>query len=295
MKNIILPPRFKHDSIAYFIGQSISSQQDSQKTAIHERVCFDFSRLEFIEPAGVTTLNNVIHFLITEDCEVRLQLPASRYSQAVTYLDDSGFFDAFSITLNRSRSLRKTTTAIQTVQFAEFQRWTKIVLTPWLMMHTKNSRSSFNDLESAISEIFNNINDHAQCGGAATAFAQYYPKTNEIKIVIADLGVGILTTVKKQQRDIVNDLKALEWASEMSNTSNSTPRNRGVGLTHIQQCVKNLNGVVMFKSGYASMKAEDDKKAFNTEQYQYPGTYIEVILDSRNIPDIPDEEEDFEW
>lgn len=295
MKNITLPTRLKHDSIAYFINQSILSKPNLQKTAIHESVCFDFSQLQFIEPAGVTTLNNVIHFLITQNCEVRLQLPASKYTHAINYLDDSGFFDAFSIKLNRDRSLRKTTTEIQTVQFAEFQRWTKLVLTPWLMMHTKNSKSSFYDLESAISEIFNNINDHAQCGGAATAFAQFYPRNNEIKIVIADLGVGILNTVKKQQRDIINDLKALEWASEMSNTSNSTPRNRGVGLTHIQQCVNNLNGVVLFKSGYANMKAENSKTTFNTEQYLYPGTYIEVILDSSNIPEIPDEEEDFEW
>lgn len=293
-ERIYIPRKLNSETVSSFINSAIDVLEGEKKMKYPE-VIFDFSRLHFVEPAGFVTLYNTVQFLISRGCKIYLSINTNNCSPAVKYLDDSGFFKSFEIDLDLKPRLRPTTTEIQSIKASNFRSWSSNILVPWLQRQTGNTKSSFDDLESAISEIFNNINDHAQCEGVAGGFAQYFPNDNKIRIVIADFGVGIRHTVRRFQKDVFTHSQALKWASEKNNSSGSTPKNRGVGLTHIQQCTANLNGIVAFKSGDAEMRAEKSKKTFSKAEYHYPGTYIEVILDTRNIPNIPDEEEDFEW
>lgn len=290
---ISLPSRFNALSVSEFMNELFQINRDGSKRQKHKSYRFEFDRLEFIEPSGVVSLYNCMYFLIQNDCRVIIRQPKN--TNRLTYLKDTGFFDSLESLEGKARSNRTTMTAIQTILTSEYTSWTKFQLIPWLERQTGISAISFADLESAISEVFNNVGDHAKCNGVAAGFAQYYPNLGKTIIVIGDMGIGILQSVRKFNSNIGSYTKAMEWASVMHNSSKSTPQNQGVGLAHIQHAVKSLNGVLKIVSGDAKLIYDAGIQTITKEQYSYPGTFIEISLFNDDIPVIDEEEEDFEW
>lgn len=291
--SISLPKRFNALSVSEFMNELFHIGSDGSKRQRHESYLFEFDKLEFIEPSGVVSLYNCMYFLIQNNCRISLREPANK--NRLTYLIDTGFFSSLESPDGKAESNRPTMTAIQTILTSKYTSWTKFQLIPWLERQTGISSVSFADLESAISEVFNNVGDHANCNGVAAGFAQYYPNKKETIIVIGDMGIGILQSVRKFDSNIGSYTKAMEWASVMNNTSKSTPQNEGVGLAHIQHAVNSLNGVLDIVSGDARLKFSEGKKTISKEEYSYPGTFIQITLYNDSIPIIEDEEEDFEW
>lgn len=291
--SISLPYRFNGLSVSEFMNQLFHIDSEGSKLQKHESYLFEFDRLQFIEPSGVVSLYNCMYFLIQNDCRVSLKEPSNQ--NRLSYLVDTGFFASLASEDGKAKSNRSTMTAIQTILTSEYTSWTKYQLIPWLQRQTGINSLSFADLESAISEVFNNVGDHAKCNGVAAGFAQYYPNLRKTIIVIGDMGIGILQSVKKYDSNIGSYMKAMEWASVMNNTSKSTPQNQGVGLAHIQHAVDSLNGVLEIVSGDAKLRYFAGEKTITKEQYSYPGTFIEITLFNDMIPVIDEEEEDFEW
>jgi anti-sigma regulatory factor (Ser/Thr protein kinase) len=65
----------------------------------------------------------------------------------------------------------------------------------------------------------------------ASVFPRHYPEDNNIHIAISDFGMGIPDTVRRVKPEIKDDCKAIPQAVIDGFTSQSTPRNRGPGLT----------------------------------------------------------------
>lgn len=294
-----LPQQFDGKSVSEFMNRLFHIDKNGSKVQKHEFYLFEFDRLEFIEPSGIVSLYNCMYFLIKNNCIVDtkdINDPYKyRHNKCMRYLNDTGFMESIMSKDGKAESNRRNMTSIQTILTSEYTQWTKFQLIPWLNRRTGISSVSFADLESAISEVFNNVGDHANCDGVATGFAQYYPNLKKTIIVIGDMGIGILQSVKKYDSNIGSYTKAMEWASVMNNTSKSTPQNQGVGLAHIQHAVNSLNGVLEIVSGDAKLRYFAGEKTITKEQYSYPGTFIEITLFDDMIPVVDEEEEDFEW
>lgn len=85
-----------------------------------------------------------------------------------------------------------------------------------------------------VSELVRNVIEHAESEHGALLCAQYYKKSNSIRIGIADTGVGIKTTISRSHR-AETDLEAIRLAL-MPGITGTTPReggteqNAGAGL-----------------------------------------------------------------
>ena len=89
-----------------------------------------------------------------------------------------------------------------------------------------------------VSELVRNVIEHANAGNGALLCAQYYKKSNSIRIGITDTGVGIKKTIN-QSYPAKNDLEAIQlalWPGITGTTKKEggTEQNAGAGLFFIK-------------------------------------------------------------
>ncbi|MEK9151725.1 MAG: ATP-binding protein [Patescibacteria group bacterium] len=109
-----------------------------------------------------------------------------------------------------------------------------------------------------ISELVRNVIEHAASPVGAIVAAQYYPKTNTIRIGIADVGVGIKRTINRSH-PAETDLEAIRLAltpgiTGTTSREGGTESNAGAGLFFIKSIAKVSRGFFMIYSGDALYK-----------------------------------------
>lgn len=294
-----MPDNFTKDSMGSLIDKVITPDLYPSD----QEIKFDFCKLKFIEPAGVTILRNLFKWLMARGVKVIIttpQLMANNKDNSLKYLDDSMFFKLFlGRTLFSNSRVRNTTLELQDVTYEDSYQWLTFKFIPWLAREMNLQQSSLSTIQMCFGEIFNNIKDHAN-ENIGCIFAQHYPKNHQVKISISDFGVGIPNTIRNVD-PYLNDTQALEKAIQEGYSSKSTPRNRGAGLhTLIQNVVINYDGEVHIHSfrGILTCKQNNLNELWIQSKQGssiYPGTFIEVILDTRNFEDDYINEEEFEW
>jgi anti-sigma regulatory factor (Ser/Thr protein kinase) len=292
---ILLPSRFVRENMYWVLDQAITS--DLQPAA--DEINFNFTRLSYIEPTGITILSNLFEWLIKRGIKVNLLTPEKikgGKNCPITYLDDSLFFKRYiNKTLTPNARVRSTTRPLELISYANSYQWLPNVFIPWLAGQLGVSINSLDEIKVSIEEIFNNINDHS-LENIGCIYAQHYPNLNIVKISISDFGIGIPAAV--QRKYPLTDREALEKAIEHGFSTQSSPGNRGAGLHNILTSIIIVNkGTVNIHSnkGIIECKYRNNKMQINsyTANGFYPGTLFEIVLNTNNI--FENEEEDFEW
>jgi hypothetical protein len=146
----------------------------------------DFQRLNFIQPAGVIFLSNLIWWLAEHGTTVKL-INANRDVEALRYLDDSQFFEQHCGAKVWERSSpRSTTIPLLRIAPSHSHDWLEHTLLPWLSRNLGLTQASFYDLKTCLSELFNNIKEHTRLE-IGSIFVQHYPRQDRINISLADL------------------------------------------------------------------------------------------------------------
>ncbi|MEK6936372.1 MAG: ATP-binding protein [Nanoarchaeota archaeon] len=109
-----------------------------------------------------------------------------------------------------------------------------------------------------ISELVRNVFEHASSPDGAIVCAQYYKKSNTIRIGVVDMGVGIKKTLEKFHHPS-DDIKALSLALTPGITGTTTKiggtaTNAGAGLFFIKSLAKMSRDFFMIYSGKAMYK-----------------------------------------
>lgn len=109
-----------------------------------------------------------------------------------------------------------------------------------------------------VSELARNVIEHAEAPNGAFLCAQYYKKSNSIRIGIADTGVGIRTTIARSY-SAQTDLEAIRLALQPGITGatrkeGGTEQNAGAGLFFIKSIASVNRDFFMIYSGNALYK-----------------------------------------
>ena len=125
---ILLPQQFKGSTISEVAADVVKHAGDGWPEAI----TFDFSRLNFIRPAGVVFLSNLGHWLNQKGTKVSFS-NCSRKRSAIRYLDDSLFFEQHcGEKLSPSSSPRGTTRPLRRIAQKDSHAWLETDFVPWL-------------------------------------------------------------------------------------------------------------------------------------------------------------------
>ena len=109
-----------------------------------------------------------------------------------------------------------------------------------------------------VSELVRNVIEHANARNGAVLCAQYYKKSNSIRIGIADTGVGIKATIN-QSYPAENDLEAIKlalWPGITGTTKKEggTEQNAGAGLFFIKSIATVNRDFFVIYSGHGFYK-----------------------------------------
>ena len=289
-----IPSQFTRHNIYNLIDRVI----DKDKEPMDHKINFDFSKLKFIEPVGVTVLSNLFAWLLKNQIECSLTIPVM-HNYAIRYLDDSLFFEQhLGKKLDQSAAKRDTTISLQNVKCQESYDWLGRVLISWLAARLNLTRESLTYIKVCLTEIFNNINDHSN-ENIGCIFAQYYPQKDRIHIAVSDFGVGIPYNVQKFYPSY-RDSQALLEATKVGFTTKSIPRNAGAGLDVLIKYVVDTNkGGVYIHSNYGILSSiyHNGCSSINAEDIlsYYPGTLFDIVLRTDTIENVTKLEEEFEW
>lgn len=220
-------------------------------------------------------------------------------SEPIKFLDDSLFFEQhLGEKLNKWSSPRQTTRPLVEIRHTESHDWVRNSFVPWLSECSGIASHDLSELATCISELFNNIDDHTEYD-VGSIFAQWYPKEERVIVAIADFGSGIPSTVRRVKKDL-DDVDAILAAFEDGFTSQSTPRNRGVGLYFLlQNVVENLGGKLSVCSAHGSISFEKDGDSLIYVPYSgdglCPGTLIVLEFSTVCIEKTEGDLEDIQW
>lgn len=126
-----------------------------------------------------------------------------------------------------------------------------------------------------VSELVRNVIEHAATTHGAFLCAQYYAKSNTIRIGIADTGVGIKKTIN-QSHSANTDLEAIQLALRPGITGTTrreggTEQNAGAGLFFIKSIAGVSRDFFILYSGCAFYKLlrrpEDSKLRLNVDPF----------------------------
>ena len=109
-----------------------------------------------------------------------------------------------------------------------------------------------------VSELVRNVIEHANSKDGAILCAQYYKKSNSIRIGIADTGVGVKATIN-QSYSAENDLEAIKlalWPGITGTTKREggTEQNAGAGLFFIKSIASVNRDFFVIYSGHGFYK-----------------------------------------
>lgn len=113
---------------------------------------------------------------------------------------------------------------------------TKLITEMIPLLHLKPEQAK--TIGYIVSELVRNVIEHAEAPNGAILCAQYYKKSNSIRIGIADTGVGIKATINRSY-SAKSDLEAIQLAlmpgiTGTTRREGGTEQNAGAGLFFIK-------------------------------------------------------------
>lgn len=112
-------------------------------------------------------------------------------------------------------------------------------------------------IASAVGEIGNNSFDHNLGNWPDIAGAFFAYDLGKRRIVLADRGLGVLTTLRQSIPDLKNDEEALNTAFTQVVTGRA-PEHRGNGLKYVRAAIMQAKAHLLFQSGNAIFEIENN-------------------------------------
>lgn len=222
--SFVIPKRFEGATLSTFAESIVAGCPGG----LPSNLVIDFQTLNFIQPAGVVFLSNLLLWLHQNGTGVSL-VNLHRDVGALRYLDDSLFFEQHcGAKVRQSSAPRRTTIPLQPITPNQSHDWLEHTFLPWLSSRLGKTQASFYDLKTCLSELFNNIREHTRLE-IGSIFVQHYPRQDRINISLADFGLGIPAKVR-QVRPGLTDPDTVLLAVQEGFTTKSIPGNAGLGL-----------------------------------------------------------------
>ncbi len=259
-------------------------------------VQLNFDGCSFIAPYAVTLfaayslwLRNVKH------CHLSFKVSAN--TVAGNYLVQSGFLELMG-EANFPASIDRPDRAVKLTRIASSSEIPKFANSVMDILQIGDE-----ELEGAVKysliELLRNIVQHSASAGGGVAMAQYYPKTGLVEICVADMGLGIKSTINEAYPEIDTHLRAIKLATlpHVSRTFKpggytSMSDNAGLGLFFIKQIASLSCGSFFLGSHDALADIWGDKDGQQQKIYRiaraggWPGTFAYLQLRKDTIAEF---------
>ncbi len=259
----------------------------SNNSLSNEEILLDLSEHGFVEPMQIIILVQFIIYHIKNN-SIRILLPSQ--PRVNEYLNDIGIIKFCATNYNDSNDYGPITsrTAMKI----------KRITTANMNDYITQTQNYFGEqcpgkdlllLNILISELINNVYDHSKSPIDAYVFCQLFPYFKQIKLVVADLGMGIPNSVNNYLRKIgekeKNNREAIEWAFSENRSTKSQPHNIGKGLYLFHEFVRNNQSTANVYTNSTRYSITPGKETFGTNPIgHFKGTLFEILIKVVNLP-----------
>jgi anti-sigma regulatory factor (Ser/Thr protein kinase) len=256
MLRIALRGGFRIDQLERLIQAVAPLSSLSQPT----RLVLDLSGLVFISPASLATLLVVVADAIERGVilsESEYGPPANRlvaryldrmdFNRLITGMDVEGGFE------------RRQPTGLRPFQVFDSQEDLDDLAESLTMAATEAVAVTGKDRAAvllAITEIAQNVLQHAESRIGGIAIAQRGWMRQEFEVAVADPGIGIAASLQRNRKyqHVQSDVEAILLALAPGVTANPGSENKGVGLAAIRGFLRENGGTLLVRSGCAAIE-----------------------------------------
>ncbi len=148
-----------------------------------------------------------------------------------------------------------------------------------IRQHEKLSEDDAEYMRICVNEVLQNIQDHAKSPIGGLMTARYMKSSHQVRIAIADAGLGIAHTLKVKYPD-TTPITALQRVIQGNYSAHSRQNNMGLGISNLCQIVLNqLRGQIILLSGKAVAHCSNHKEWTYTELDRvFNGTAVFLTL-----------------
>lgn len=219
------------------------------KTPEWERVELNLSECKFIEPRTLIGLTCLVMEGIQRGIRFHVIYPKAPWTNK--YLHDIRWANFIKENYQQPRQVE----LVSEAKYSALPLWR--VSSEYMDDYILQSKSFYQSidrskdwdgLENVMKELLNNVYDHSNSSSGAYVLVQYFPNIGELKIVVADAGVGLANNVRdyllKTQGLEVSMEEAFHWAFTQGKSTQSKPTNRGYGLNTVATFMAAVGGKV---------------------------------------------------
>ncbi len=242
-------------------------------------ICFDLSRSISLTPFGIIILTASISSCLRQGKKCSYIKPQDKTLQR--FLRDIGFNKFYKLDDAVAPELH--TGQVQLRRVVGIDALITETLTDIIGARVNLSLGLKGSLRMSLQELMTNVVDHSSVENYYVC-AWTYPKKrkNQIRLCIADLGIGILQSLRqiKQYSKLNNDHEAIMLATQPGVSSRT--QEAGLGLSHIknfieanegQMCIISYNGKVFWKYDQGKILKQRMALPFN-------GTIIKLVVNA---------------
>ncbi len=259
-------------------------------------VQLNFNACSFVAPYAVTLfaafslwLKNVKH------CDLSVAVSAD--TVVGNYLVQSGFLEllgeeALPTSIDRSDRTVKLTRIDKSSQIPGFANSVMDIL-------QIDDEELAGAVKYSLIELLRNVVQHSASNEGGIAMAQYYPRTGLVEVCVADMGLGIKSTINEAYPEIDTHLKAIKLVTlpHVSRTFKpggytSMSDNAGLGLFFIRQIASLSGGSFFLGSKNALVDIWGDREGQQRKLYRlaraggWPGTFAYLQLRKDTIAEF---------
>lgn len=250
------------------------------KTTTADEICFDLTRTESITPFGIIMLTATIAECQNRGKKCKYRRPVKKSAQR--FFREVGFNNYFQLLDGAHTEPHNIRTGnIQLSRLTGLNTEIADTITEILAHHLRISEDLKGSLRLSISEAITNVIDHSGVNDYYIC-CWNYPSLKKIRLCIADLGMGIRSSLTKrsQYSNIKTDHQAILKAIE--DGVSSRPEKAGLGLDHISRFMRVNKGQLCIIScrGKVFWKYDQGKILEQKMKTQFHGTIIKMIINS---------------
>lgn len=266
------------------------------RTDLLPPVQINFDTCDFIAPYAVTLLA-AYSLWLRNIKQCHLSFKASPNTVAGNFLVQSGFLELMGESSPSAAIPRpdRTVKLTRISNSSEIPHFAKSVM-DILQIEDEELAGA---VKYSLIELLRNVVQHSASVGGGIAMAQYYPRTGLVEVCVADMGLGIKSTINEAYPEIDTNLKALKLATlpHVSRTFKpggytSMSDNAGLGLFFIKQIVSLSKGSFFLGSKDALVDIWGDKEGHQKKLYRqakaggWPGTFAYLQLRKDTIAEF---------
>jgi hypothetical protein len=258
----------------------------------------DFNYISFLNTDDFVVLACLIESFYNESCSIKFIGGTEKFN---AHLDNIKFKNYWNYGFNREKftlSHNKSTLCLWKISNEMIYSYADNA-----KKYFKNTFLNDKDLvplASNLEEVFNNIFDHSNSPIDGYVITQYFPIKKKLSFSVCDFGVGIADSINNYYNN-ENKAKIADWKALLKSITEgfsieSTPQNRGMGLSHLIDFTESSNGelTIISNNGYLS-KRSNKNYSVGVSNFNFRGTLIKVEVDTNTFDEYDENEEIYEF